>query len=65
MGIGRLLTEGVGSLIKYQPVFRRIVKQACMCLIAPSLEKIAEIIGEAAKNEDSDSNESNAEGEKQ
>lgn len=65
MGSGRLLTEGVGSLMKDKLVFRRIVKQACMCLIAPSLEKVAEIIAEAAKNDDSDSNESNAEGEKQ
>lgn len=65
MGSGRLLTEGVGSLMKDQPVFRRIVKEACVCLIAPSLEKIAEIIGEADKNEDSDSNESNKEEKKQ
>lgn len=65
MGGGRLLTEGVISMMKDQPVFRRLVRDASLCLITPSLEKVAEIIGEAAKNEDSDSNESNAEGEKQ
>lgn len=65
MGGGRLLTEGVASMMKDQPVFRRLVKDASLCLIAPSLEKVVEILGEAAKSEDSDSNESNKEGEKQ
>lgn len=65
MGSGRLLTEGVGLLMKDQPVFRRIVKEACMRLIAPSLEKVAEIIGEVIKKDDSDSNESKQEEEKQ
>lgn len=65
IGGGRLLTEGVASMMKDQPVFRRLVKDASLCLIAPNLGKVAEIIAEAAKNDDSDSNESNAEGEKQ
>lgn len=62
MGSGRLLIEGVGSLMKDQPVFRRIVKDASMCLVAPSLEKIIDILGNHVNSND---NENKTEEEKQ
>lgn len=54
MGSGRLLIEGVGSLMKDQPVFRRIVKDASMCLVAPSLEKIIDILGNHVNSNDNE-----------
>lgn len=62
IGSGKLLVNGIASLMSDNSTFRKIIHKASTCLVAPSLEKIIDILG---KHINSNDNENKTEEEKQ